>query len=818
MRDQTMDIQRKVSLASYAVEAARQFAAEDGKPTLTEQKSIQNDDTMVTVVCITYNHEEYIAQALDSFLMQKTDFKFKVFVGEDCGPDSTADIVREYAAKYPDIIVPFIREENVGAQRNLIDMCQRATSPYIAFCEGDDYWTDEYKLQKQVDYMQTHHQYRACFCNAEIIADDQWYLNSHYAPDSKGRRLIPHSMPEINKDQREWTAASYISNGPAHTSTMLFRWNYDLPIPDTYYTRVFGDHPIMMMQLGLGKLSLLPDVVSAYRRSDVGIIMFKSKNEHFVKTRLNWILVLTDLLTFFEKHYGDYCKIQIENRIKLEATNYLKAVIARDDSEAVATLFTDHPEAAKIVLRSYISFYHDSRALTRAYSWEGYKLVVRNRYYRNLLRPIVWLFRKTEKVIKGLKWLKGKLRNIISLALYWKNTLVPKRADIWVFSGFNKKTYVDNTKYFYEYVLAHHPEITAYWLTMDQSIFDQLQSENKPVLMMRTRRCRSIVSRAAIAVTDHYRMSDYDALSGLNDNLKIVQLWHGVGLKSTKNLVKSTTVPGAEYSDDILPAQTDNAVQRLIKKMKYIRHAYFRELFEKWFMVICPGPLQIGQFAAPLNIKPEQCFVCGFPRNIFIHQTQRDTDVCRILYAPTYRWNATKEKEMVQYIIDAAVQIQETMQALNANLTIRLHPHTWRSYGERLARLAEAYDRIQIDTEKDVYQTLGRYSVLISDYSSIANDFVLLDRPIIYFNYDFEAYTKHDTQMDFDYDSVTPGIKAKTWEEVLSAIVTYVEDPQKDGTARREIRSMFYDMSVNDKDNSRRIVDEIKRRLALQER
>ena len=106
---------------------------------ITQQKMAENDGTAVTVICITYNHEKFIAQALDSFLMQKTNFKFKVFVGEDCGPDRTADVVKEYARKYPDIIVPFIREHNMGAQRNLIDLCQRATSPYISFCEGDDY-------------------------------------------------------------------------------------------------------------------------------------------------------------------------------------------------------------------------------------------------------------------------------------------------------------------------------------------------------------------------------------------------------------------------------------------------------------------------------------------------------------------------------------------------------------------------------------------------------------------------------------------------------------------------------------------------------
>ena len=83
------------------------------------------EDIAVTIVCITYAHEEFIREALDSFLMQKTDFEYQIFVGEDQGPDNTAQIVREYAEKYPDKIVAFLREENMGAQHNLIDMCEQ---------------------------------------------------------------------------------------------------------------------------------------------------------------------------------------------------------------------------------------------------------------------------------------------------------------------------------------------------------------------------------------------------------------------------------------------------------------------------------------------------------------------------------------------------------------------------------------------------------------------------------------------------------------------------------------------------------------------
>jgi glycosyltransferase involved in cell wall biosynthesis len=135
---------------------------------------------VVSVICITYGHEEYIAQALDSFLMQKTNFPYQILVGEDKGPDRTAEIVMEYAEKYPDRIVPFIREKNMGAQRNLIDLCRRAGTKYVAFCEGDDFWIDEYKLQKQYDFMEAHPEYRACFHNTRIQTDTSWYLYNYY--------------------------------------------------------------------------------------------------------------------------------------------------------------------------------------------------------------------------------------------------------------------------------------------------------------------------------------------------------------------------------------------------------------------------------------------------------------------------------------------------------------------------------------------------------------------------------------------------------------------------------------------------------------
>ena len=823
MSDLNNEMQRKVLAASYAVEAARKFVIEDGKPTLTEQKILDNDNTMVTVVCITYNHEDYIAQALDSFLMQKTDFKFKVFVGEDCGPDRTADIVREYAEKYPDIIVPFIRKENMGAQRNLIDMCQRATSPYIAFCEGDDYWIDEYKLQKQVDYMDRNPDMRFCFHNIEIVAPDDWYFNNFYKPNAEGRRLMPDCIPGYNKSQKTFDARSYIRHNPARTSSIFYRWNYDADIPAWYYQHLGGDVSMAMIQLGDGQCAIIPGVMATWRRSEVGVTFAADADMDFLKTRIDWVSVLSDLRQYFIDNYNGFAKIQIENRIKLESANYLQTLIKLNKLDLIADFFESLPKAGSIALNAYLCFYRDSRALTAVYGWDGYQMAVRNRYFRRLVKPLVRLAlmnKKKKDFLKGKikkkkDFLKGKIKNIISFIYYWRYTFTAKQKTLWAFSSFFKRGYIDNVKYLYEYVLEHHPEIQAVWMTLDKNVYERLHAENKPVVMMRTAECRNILSHAEVAFTDHYRMSDYDAFSGLNDRTKVVQLWHGVGLKSMTKIIEDSTIVGLQFSDDILLNKQESFTSRVVKTIRYFRHAYYRELFERYFMLVCPGPERIAQIAKPLHIPIEKCFMSGHPRNILLHQTSPDADTAHILYAPTYRWNASKERQLVQQVIDSANMIQDFMSKTNGYLTIRLHPHTWRNYNSLLNTLVQQYDRILLDSDKDIYQTLGKYRILISDYSSIAYDFVLLNRPIVFFNYDFLDFKENECALNYDYDTYSPGTKTQTWEQTLAAIESYLIDPEKDSEWRCQVRDEFYDMSVNDENNSKRIVEELKKRLEI---
>ena len=124
-----------------------------------------SDEIMVSISCTVYNHEKYLRQCLDGFIMQKTNFKFEVLVHDDASTDGSADIIREYEKKYPDIIKPIYQKENQyskGVKISWTFQYPRAKGKYIALCEGDDFWIDPNKLQIQFDWMENHPEYTMC--------------------------------------------------------------------------------------------------------------------------------------------------------------------------------------------------------------------------------------------------------------------------------------------------------------------------------------------------------------------------------------------------------------------------------------------------------------------------------------------------------------------------------------------------------------------------------------------------------------------------------------------------------------------------------
>ena len=137
---------------------------------------MRNEQIKLSIMCTAYNHEKYIRQTLEGFVMQKTDFAFEAIVHDDASTDGTAAIIREYAQKYPSIIKPIFQRQNqysqgVNLDRDIIRPC--ILGEYIAHCEGDDYWIDPLKLQKQVDFMEANPEYGMCYTQARHYYQDK---------------------------------------------------------------------------------------------------------------------------------------------------------------------------------------------------------------------------------------------------------------------------------------------------------------------------------------------------------------------------------------------------------------------------------------------------------------------------------------------------------------------------------------------------------------------------------------------------------------------------------------------------------------------
>ncbi|WP_150464659.1 glycosyltransferase family 2 protein [Francisella sp. XLW-1] len=212
-----------------------------------EKKGI---NPLISILCVTYNHEKYIAQALDSFLMQETDFVFEVIIRDDASIDGTADIIRGYEKNYPNIIKPIYESENQyskGIKASQVIM-KKAKSKYIALCDGDDYWTDPHKLQKQVDFLEANPEYVICYTGVRTIDADGIPVDDYVGGATND--LTSHEM------QR---------GSPINTLTTVFR-NVIEEFPPEFNFTMIGDMFIWSLLSHYGKGKFMKDVKSCVHR------------------------------------------------------------------------------------------------------------------------------------------------------------------------------------------------------------------------------------------------------------------------------------------------------------------------------------------------------------------------------------------------------------------------------------------------------------------------------------------------------------------------------------------------------------------------
>lgn len=215
-----------------------------------------NADIAVTVYCIVYNHEKYLRDALDGFIMQKTNFKFEVLVHDDASTDNSAEIIHEYELKYPDIIKPIYQKENIysrGIDRTFKYMLPKTRGKYIAWCEGDDYWTSPDKLQKQYDYMEQHPE-------CSLVAHDAMVLNCDTGKTEKFTNY------DFSKPENCDFTAKDIMNLPFTTATMFYRKDFYINNEEFLKTVRCWDYVLKVLLVTEGTVHVIPEFMSLYRR------------------------------------------------------------------------------------------------------------------------------------------------------------------------------------------------------------------------------------------------------------------------------------------------------------------------------------------------------------------------------------------------------------------------------------------------------------------------------------------------------------------------------------------------------------------------
>lgn len=228
---------------------------------------MKKDEPILTVVTTTYNHEKYIEECLKNVVSQKTDFKFLMLVSDDCSTDNTRNIIEKFHSKYPKIIVPIYHKTNLGAMENFIETLNMVHTEYVALCDGDDYWTDNSKLQQQVDFLRKNKAYNICFHKTNIFFED----NSQIPVDFPTKCRLTTELGDLLKE-------NYI---PANT--VVYRWKYrknNSFIKEFPKNIVPGDYFVHLVHAKQGKIHFINKTMSNYRRQSNGMWWLSCKKDH----------------------------------------------------------------------------------------------------------------------------------------------------------------------------------------------------------------------------------------------------------------------------------------------------------------------------------------------------------------------------------------------------------------------------------------------------------------------------------------------------------------------------------------------------------
>lgn len=235
----------------------------------------------VSVSMITYNHEKFVAQAIESVLMQQTEYPFDLVISDDCSKDLTPEIVRAYQERYPDIIRVLPREHNIGMVPNFTDTILACTGEYIALLEGDDYWTSPHKVQMQVNFLDAHPEYSGSSHNV--------FVRNEAEPEKADLLCPPDQKSVLHVED-------LLSTNPIPACSFVFRRRNVETLPAWCTSLAMGDWPLILLNARIGSIAYMNEALATYRIHDT--------NNWMGSTQIERCVGMLNAVRCYQAHFG----------------------------------------------------------------------------------------------------------------------------------------------------------------------------------------------------------------------------------------------------------------------------------------------------------------------------------------------------------------------------------------------------------------------------------------------------------------------------------------------------------------------------------
>ncbi|GAB5453662.1 MAG: CDP-glycerol glycerophosphotransferase family protein [Halioglobus sp.] len=382
---------------------------------------------------------------------------------------------------------------------------------------------------------------------------------------------------------------------------------------------------------------------------------------------------------------------------------------------------------------------------------------------------------------------------LLNLPVFLISCVIPKKPDRWLFAARQGNAFAENPKYLFRYISSEVPDIEAIWITKSRSVYRVLQEEGLRVSMCYSPKGYWYSMTAGVLFMSHYRLWEPDANNfAIGRGTLIMQLWHGSPMKRLGNTVESD---GTSTFSIIIG-------RLLVSVFPFLKYR------SSCHRMLAACPIVAEHLGESFDLDQEHMLVAGYPKNddwLKRAEQSEQRAVRKVIYMPTFR--PADWKLFVEYEFDLE-RLDAHCRQNGLEFHIKLHQYSLPRVRPLMDGLEGATNVFYCECE-DIYEILDQFDVLVTDYSSIAFDYLLCDRPIIYAPFDYESYRDEDRGFLEDFEKLTPGPKAGNWRE-LEALMIDSSDTFHD--ARQALNERYN--SYRGSNSSELLVNETRKLIA----